>query len=360
MAAQEHIHTIECPKNASDFLQHIVQIVGMAAPKNVSFIYRGLSDVSQSLIPSALRTEDEHKHAYDNLWGIADRTGLEKDKTESRGLELSQRRAELKAIHRFYQHADLAGLELPFVSEPIRTELATGRFAILEMARHGTKQKVSGGTEVTQWPPDDLLAVFGLAQHYGIPTRLLDWSRNPFVSAYFAASGGMARLEKGDNPNSELCLWATTVNDIIGYGILDGINTERPFLSYPVRIVQPPTHGNPNLALQQGLFTVVISDSEIDPDTPTDRRDLPSVLLDFQKNNADLISPVLRMPAFYKLPLQIKNAPELMKTLTDLGYSANRIYDGFPGSAEAVLEMVRVANAIDKTQATGNIDGNSC
>ena len=38
-----------------------------------------------------------------------------------------------------------------------------------------------------------------LAQHYGVPTRLLDWSENPLVAAYFAVL---------DDPNDDGCIWA--------------------------------------------------------------------------------------------------------------------------------------------------------
>lgn len=49
---------------------------------------------------------------------------------------------------------------------------------------------------------DDRLAWMMLARHYGLPTRLLDWSMSPLVALYFAVHPDQ------DNRSADACLWA--------------------------------------------------------------------------------------------------------------------------------------------------------
>lgn len=110
-------------------------------------------------------------------------------------------------------------------------------------------------------PDDDWQWLF-LAQHHGLPTRLLDWTKNPLVAAYFACQGRQA--EDG------------VIFILSGAHELSPVDFGKepdPFQVTETKYVWP-AHITLRLTVQSGMFTI-----HPDPTNPIPKRIVSKVTI---------------------------------------------------------------------------------
>ena len=95
-------------------------------------------------------------------------------------------------------------------------------------------------------PPATDLEWLALAQHYGLPTRLLDWTTNPLIALFFAVES---------NPSGDADIWC------LGFHSTNNCLPQSTYLARrktlrEEQIIYFPNHLSPRVTNQSGCFTV--------------------------------------------------------------------------------------------------------
>lgn len=234
---------------------------------------------------------------------------------------------EAIALRDFIVEADRVGLHVPGSSEVLRDRRSV-QTALWDPFNEAEVNRAL-------WPPDHLLEAFALAQHYQLPTRLLDWSQSPLVAAYFAASSAIDEVAKaqqeGRAPPTKLSVWCINVQ--FYWRIFD--NSPR-FV-----IVRTPRSVNPNMRAQSGGFTL-----DRDPGPHSYGPYEPPTLDEAVQNAYESAQRHVRRnirdysPGLIKLTLPIKAAPELLRLVDEHGISASVMYPGFASVVRTLYDRV--------------------
>jgi len=230
---------------------------------------------------------------------------------------------ERDILVQFFEIADKRGLVLPDDSQDLRSILET------------IKSKdflVEKGFDA--WSPVKLaLSLTALAQHYGIPTRLLDWTRQPFIAAFFSAESAL-KIDKTDS-SAFLVVWAFLFPL---FGKHDDISKDTD----PVHVVTAPSATNPNLKAQQGVFTLLnrFYTKESEGEYPAMDKFLEDLANKADPEHSDPDKLIIGLK-LRKFTLPVSEASKLLYLLAKFDITYSSVYPGY----HSIVSDIQMQNA---------------
>lgn len=338
------------------------------------YIFRGLKKSSYELIPSALRKDK--KGVYEITKFIADsefKLGLQtnfrqavEDDFFGEKLEVTKENENAIIMKPINKHGKIieGNYRTPFISSSSELQFKRETYILLKFLNYCDRiglriqvnEKVRRGLHnftryqyepETIWPEFEFFEIISLAQHYGLPTRALDWSYDYKIALYFAVKDAL----KSD---SEDCvLWA------FNYKLFeDKYGVDKYYYEIPkLEIYRPEYNSNPNLNAQKGLFTFwsCTSDNNLIDDTPFDELVMTELIDNTRIDEYDptkteyhkiegyegFIIPE-NIKIFHKFIISSKLKVKILKELYSEGYTNEFIYPSYRGVVDSIKNEVEL------------------
>jgi hypothetical protein len=271
------------------------------------WVFRGIKDAAYDGVPTALR-EKPLSHVL--RWAKAGgRSGLSEDLLI---------RAEAAILREFFKKADAQGLEIPGEGGRVR------QWAAAQNAETAVAE-LSHFNDQSEWPPKELMPLAAIAQHNGVATRLLDWSRRPLVSAWFAAAGAA----DGASPSGTMAIWAARYK-------LSNQHNDGLFRLADLELTAAARSTNRNLHLQSGKMSY--RPSKLENGAWTGPVKAPDQLEELHAAAAELAAQQSKDIKTYlrRFTLPWSEAPALLSLLGAHFVHGATVMSGFAGVADAV------------------------
>jgi hypothetical protein len=209
-------------RTAAEFLDNLrISHPNWRGQNSDKWAFRGQGDARWHLVPKAFRPDTD--------------LGYKGKPVHPPLPPLRQFEMELAALNHFLFTADRVGLPIPGDNQSLRLP-----------------STIVGKRDYRTWPWPAMLEVLAIAQHHGVPTRLVDFSHNSLVAAFFAAESAAKKLTAGNEVPRDTCIavWAVDL-----WYVADGVEAHRARNEKPTVIwVTASRAANTYLQQQDALF----------------------------------------------------------------------------------------------------------